>query len=110
MNVPSVSQMRAAAKILAPHVMTTAIQACPGVELEARLGAQTPLVLKLELFQRTGTFKFRAAMLNVLALTAEQRQHGVTAVSAGNHAIAVACAAQRAGVSAKVVMLATASP
>jgi threonine dehydratase len=34
----------------------------------------------------------------------------VTAVSAGNHAIAVACAAQRAGVSAKVVMLATASP
>jgi predicted RND superfamily exporter protein len=36
-------------------------------ELEARLGAQTPLVLKLELFQRTGTFKFRAAMLNVLA-------------------------------------------
>jgi threonine dehydratase len=110
MDVPSISQMRAAAKSLAPHLIATAIQSCQGVELEARLGAQTPLLLKLELFQRTGTFKFRAAMLNVLALTAEQRQHGVTAVSAGNHAIAVACAAQRAGVSAKVVMLATASP
>jgi threonine dehydratase len=110
MDVPSVSQMRAAAKLLAPHVIATAIQSWQGVELEARLGAQTPLVLKLELFQRTGTFKFRAAMLNVLGLSEEQRQHGVTAVSAGNHAIAVACAAQRAGVSAKVVMLATASP
>ena len=110
MDVPSVSQMRAAAQTLAPHVMATAIQSWQCVELEARLGAQSPLVLKLELFQRTGTFKFRAAMLNVLGLTEEQRRHGVTAVSAGNHAIAVACAAQRAGVSAKVVMLATASP
>jgi threonine dehydratase len=101
--------MRAAAEILAPHIVATPIQAWHGVEFEERLGAQSRLILKLELFQRTGTFKVRAAMLNVLALTEEQRRHGVTAVSAGNHAIAVACAAQRVGVSAKVVMLATAS-
>ena len=108
-QVPSVAEMRAAAARLAPHIIATAIQPWHGVQLEARLGASTPLILKLELFQRTGTFKVRAAMLNVLALSAAERERGVTAVSAGNHAIAVACAAQRIGVSAKVVMLATAS-
>ena len=109
-DVPSVSQMRAAAVTLAPHIVNTAIQSWQVRELEEQLGAQARLVLKLELFQRTGTFKLRAALLNVLALTDSERQHGVTAVSAGNHAIAVACAAQRLGVSAKVVMLATANP
>jgi threonine dehydratase len=108
-DVPSVAQMRAAAKTLAAHIVTTPIQAWHGVQLEAQLGAPSQLLLKLELFQRTGTFKVRAAMLNVLALTEEERRRGVTAVSAGNHAIAVACAAQRLGVSAKVVMLGTAS-
>lgn len=109
-DVPSVSEMRAAAVTLAPHIVNTAIQSWQVRELEEQLGAQARLVLKLELFQRTGTFKVRAALLNVLALTDAERQHGVTAVSAGNHAIAVACAAQRLGVSAKVVMLATANP
>jgi threonine dehydratase len=109
-DVPSVAQMRAAAERLAPHIVATATQRWHGAELEARLGAHTRQFLKLELFQRTGTFKVRAAMLNVLDLTERERRHGVTAVSAGNHAIAVACAAQRIGVSAKVVMLATASP
>jgi threonine dehydratase len=107
-DVPSVAQMRAAAERLAPHIVATATQRWHGAELDARLGAQP--FLKLELFQRTGTFKMRAAMLNVLDLTERERRHGVTAVSAGNHAIAVACAAQRVGVSAKVVMLATANP
>jgi threonine dehydratase len=108
-DVPNVAQMRAAAKSLAAHIVATPVQAWHGVQLEARLGAPSQLILKLELFQRTGTFKVRAAMLNVLALTEDERQRGVTAVSAGNHAIAVACAAQRVGVSAKVVMLGTAS-
>ena len=85
MDVPSVAQMRAAAKTLAAHIVTTPIQAWHGVQLEAQLGAPSQLLLKLELFQRTGTFKVRAAMLNVLALTEEERRRGVTAVSAGNH-------------------------
>jgi threonine dehydratase len=109
-DVPTVAEMRTAGVTLAPHVIATAIQSWRSAELEARLGEQTSIVLKLELFQRTGTFKVRAAMLNVLALNAAERQHGVTAVSAGNHAIAVACAAQDVGVSAKVVMLRTANP
>jgi threonine dehydratase len=108
-DVPSVVEMRAAARTLAPYLIATPLQAWHGVEIEARLDAQPELLLKLELFQRTGTFKVRAAMLNILALSAQERRRGVTAVSAGNHAIAVACAAQRVGVSAKVVMLGTAS-
>jgi threonine dehydratase len=67
-------------------------------------------VLKLELFQYAGTFKPRGALLNMLELDAEQLTAGVTAVSAGNHAIAVAFAARRLGTHAKVVMLASANP
>jgi threonine dehydratase len=109
-DIPNIAQMRSAAAQLTGHVVATPIQRWHGTQLEARLGAQTQVLLKLELFQRTGTFKVRAAMLNLLALTENERRHGVTAVSAGNHAIAVACAAQRVGVSAKVVMIKTANP
>ena len=78
--------------------------------LESRLGAESAVFLKLEVFQRTGTFKARGALLNALALDEQARERGVTAVSAGNHAIAVAFAAQRIGTSAKVVMMRTANP
>jgi threonine dehydratase len=74
------------------------------------LGADTEVILKLELFQRSGTFKARGALMNVLALSPEQLGRGVTAVSAGNHAAAVAFAARTLGTSAKVVMPKTANP
>lgn len=79
---------------------------CPA--LEAELGAETEVWLKLELFQATGTFKARGALLNLLA--APDLAAGVTAVSAGNHAIAVAYAARALGTSAKVVMTESANP
>lgn len=65
---------------------------------------------KFECLQASGTFKARGAFSNLLGLSAAERARGVTAVSAGNHAVAVAFAAMRLGVSAKVVMLATANP
>lgn len=65
--------------------------------------------LKLELFQRTGTFKARGALNTVRHLDDAARQRGITAVSAGNHAVAAAFAAREAGVSAKVVMIKTAN-
>lgn len=68
------------------------------------------LFLKLELFQRTGSYKVRGALNNVLQADAATLARGVTAVSAGNHAISVAYAARAAGTSAKVVMLASANP
>jgi threonine dehydratase len=66
--------------------------------------------LKLELFQHTGTFKARGALNSVRHLSAEAMRHGITAVSAGNHAVAAAFAAKQMGVSVKVVMIKTANP
>jgi threonine dehydratase len=68
------------------------------------------LILKLELFQHTGSFKPRGALTVMRSLTAEALARGVTAVSAGNHAAAVSFAAARLGANAKVVMPRTANP
>src|SRR5882762_7291849 len=65
--------------------------------------AQTRINFKFELLQMSGTFKARGAFSNLLALTEAQRRAGVTAISAGNHAVAVAYAAQALGIPAKVV-------
>ena len=70
----------------------------------------TVLEFKFELFQASGTFKARGAFSNMLALDTAQRGRGVTGISAGNHAVAVAYAAMKLGISAKVVMLKTANP
>lgn len=66
--------------------------------------------MKLELMQHAGSFKARGALLNIDQLDDEQRANGVTAVSAGNHALAVSWAAKVAGITAKVVMPNTADP
>ena len=60
--------------------------------------------LKCELFQRTGSFKSRGALNRLSTLTAEEKARGVIAISAGNHAQAVAYAAAEEGVDALVVM------
>jgi threonine dehydratase len=79
--------------------------------LGARL-ARTPMLanrtigarLKAELFQRTGSFKSRGALNKMISLTADEKRKGVIAISAGNHAQAVAFAAREEGVDALVVM------
>ena len=88
-------------------VETPVLRAMP---LEDRLGAGARVHAKLEFLQRTGTFKARGALSVLRGLDAAQRAAGVTAVSAGNHAIAVAFAARAMGASAKVVMLRHANP
>ncbi|MBU6489006.1 MAG: threonine/serine dehydratase [Burkholderiales bacterium] len=70
----------------------------------------TTINFKFELLQASGTFKARGAFTNLLALDATQRSVGVTCVSGGNHAAAVAYAAMRLGVSAKVVVFRTTTP
>ncbi len=76
----------------------------------ARVPDGARLFLKLELFQRTGSYKVRGALNHVVSADARALERGVTAVSAGNHAIAVAYAARALGTSAHVVMLASANP
>src|SRR5690348_3233042 len=58
--------------------------------------------LKCELFQRTGSFKVRGALNKLSSLTPEEKRHGVIAISAGNHAQAVAYAAAAEGIDALV--------
>ena len=60
--------------------------------------------LKLELFQRTGSFKIRGATNRIATLSTEERENGVVTASAGNHAQGVALAATRIGVDSKIVM------
>jgi len=60
--------------------------------------------LKLENFQRTGSFKIRGAMNKVNSLSDEERKGGVVAASAGNHAQGVAYAATHHGVRSDVFM------
>ncbi len=60
--------------------------------------------LKCELFQRTGSFKVRGALNKISSLSADEKARGVIAISAGNHAQAVAYAAATEGIDALVVM------
>jgi threonine dehydratase len=107
---PSLAAIRQARATLGERVRTTPIWTWRGRALEERLRPGTEVVLKLELFQYAGTFKPRGALINMLALDSEALRRGVTAVSAGNHAIAVAFASRQLGCSAKVVMTASANP
>ena len=60
--------------------------------------------LKLENFQRTGSFKIRGATNRIAQLSDDQQADGVVTASAGNHAQGVALAASRIGVDAAIVM------
>jgi threonine dehydratase len=110
MDIPTLEQIRSAREQLGDLVLETPVWRWGGREIAAVAGEKTEVFLKLELFQRTGSFKARGALCNTLDLDKEALARGVTAVSAGNHAIAVAYAAQLLGTTAKVVMPKTANP
>ena len=106
----SADEIRDARARLGPRVLTTPVLEWEDPLLAEVVPAGTRIALKLELFQRTGSFKARGALLKTDLLSAEQKARGITAISAGNHAIAAAFAAREAGTHAKVVMTASASP
>ncbi|MEO6605781.1 MAG: threonine ammonia-lyase, partial [Aeromicrobium sp.] len=66
--------------------------------------ASTPVFLKAENLQRTGSFKIRGAYVRIARLSDEQRARGVVAASAGNHAQGVALAASMLGAKATIYM------
>jgi threonine dehydratase len=99
-NLIDIADIRAAADRIAAHVLRTPTLPSPG--LTAHLGV--PVTLKLELLQRTGSFKARGAFAKITSLSAVERAAGIVAVSGGNHGIAVADAAGALGVAATVVM------
>lgn len=101
---PTLDQIREARASLGERVRRTPVWEWRDLPVETHLGAETRVFLKLELFQYAGTFKPRGALLNMMALTPDALARGVTAVSAGNHAMAVGYAAKALGSTAKVVM------
>jgi len=103
---PSLQDIQAVAAKLNCHVQHTPTINYAGAPLDGH--ANTEIFIKLELFQHAGSFKARGALNTIMSLT--DSSQGVTAFSAGNHAIAVAYAAKQCGVSAKVVMPKTANP
>ncbi len=106
-SAPSIDAIRALRDRLQPQIVRTPMLQCAA--FEQLLGGNTRIWAKLEILQHTGTFKARGALAILSSLTEEQRVAGVTAVSAGNHAIATAFAAHAVGASAKIVMISTAN-
>ncbi|MDX2084659.1 MAG: threonine/serine dehydratase [Candidatus Melainabacteria bacterium] len=96
----SMAGVEETARMIAPEVVRTPVLRSP--RLNDILGLS--LWFKAETLQVAGAFKYRGACSFLMRLSAEQRNRGVVAFSSGNHAQAVAAAANRFGVSAKIVM------
>jgi threonine dehydratase len=96
----TLDDIRAAAEAIRGNVIET-----PCVQSRKLSGITgVDLWLKLENLQFTGSFKDRGALTKLLALTDVERERGIVAMSAGNHAQAVAYHAQRLGIAATIVM------
>lgn len=96
----SEADLHEARRLVAGHVVRT--PAFPAPALSALTGAD--VVVKYENMQATGAFKDRGAVVKLASLSEDERRRGVVAMSAGNHAQAVALHARRMGVPATIVM------
>lgn len=103
-KIPEEKEIAKAAAFLEDKVMQTPCIRWETDKKEDLLGKDTQVWVKLELFQPGGSFKPRGALMNMQQMDQAALAKGVTAVSAGNHAIAVAVAARSMGTHAKVVM------
>ena len=99
--IPSDQEIRAAMTALKDVVVETPLIAAP---LLAESSGARQVHVKLETFQKTGSFKFRGAFWRCAQLTAEERAAGVVAYSSGNFAQGLAAAAQALEIPATIVM------
>src|SRR5258708_32557154 len=90
---------------IAPHIRRTPVVEVDSADFNLNLGA---LTLKLELLQHAGSFKSRGAFNNLL--TRKVPPAGAVAASGANHAAAVAFAAMKLGIPAKIFVPSVASP
>jgi len=97
---PSLDEIEAARAVVSQVAQPTPIESSRF--LADVLGA--PVYLKCENLQRTGSYKIRGAYNRLSKLTAEERERGVVAASAGNHAQGVAFAARELGIRATIFM------
>ena len=96
----SLADIEAAQALLKGQVLRTPM--LPAPKLSALTGAE--VFVKYENLQVTNSFKERGALVKLSALTMDERKRGVVAMSAGNHAQAVAYHAARLGIPATIVM------
>ena len=99
-NGPSLADFEAARAVVARATQVTPMESSR--YLAQLLGS--PVYLKCENLQRTGSYKIRGAVNRLSKLTEEERARGVVAVSAGNHAQGVALAARELGIHATIFM------
>ncbi|MFD0916353.1 threonine/serine dehydratase [Pseudahrensia aquimaris] len=109
-TAPTLTEIEAASEQLAGRIVATPTLTLNSDRLRSALPDDASVVMKMELFQQAGSFKSRGVLLAIDAMDDAARAAGVTAVSAGNHALAVSWGAQAAALSAKVVMPKTADP
>src|ERR1700743_2442725 len=96
----TLADIEAARRTIAGHVLRTPL--LPSPPLSALTGAE--VFVKYENLQVTNSFKERGACVKLAALSASERRRGVIAMSAGNHAQAVAYHARRLSIHATIVM------
>ena len=96
----TLADIEAARQTIAGHVLRTPV--LPAPPLSALTGAE--VFVKYENLQVTNSFKERGACVKLAALSTDERRRGVIAMSAGNHAQAVAYHARRLAIAATIVM------
>ena len=96
----TLADIEAARRVIAGHVLRTPM--LPAPKLSALTGAE--VFVKYENLQVTNSFKERGALNKLTSLTPSERARGVIAMSAGNHAQAVAYHARRLGIPVTIVM------
>jgi len=97
---PNLDAIREAAARIRPYAHRTPVLTCSS--LNRMLNAE--LFFKCENFQKVGAFKFRGACNAVFSLSDDEAGRGVATHSSGNHAAALALAAQLRGIEALIVM------
>jgi threonine dehydratase len=92
-------------EVIRPHVRTTPVLTADLADFELGNG---PLYIKMEFLQHAGSFKTRGALANLLLMRVPPE--GVVAASGGNHGAAVAYAARRLAIPARIFVPNVASP
>ncbi|MCC6270253.1 MAG: threonine ammonia-lyase [Microbacteriaceae bacterium] len=98
--VPTLAELEAARELVVAVAVVTPME--ESRYLSDVLGS--PVFLKCENLQRTGSYKVRGAYNRMVQLSPEERAHGVVAASAGHHAQGVALAARELGIAATIFM------
>ncbi len=100
MDLPTLIDIREAAERIRPYIHRTPVLTCESIDRMVN----AKLFFKCENFQKVGAFKFRGACNAVFSLSEDEARRGVATHSSGNHAAALALAAQKRGIQATIVM------